>query len=977
MRAALLMTTVLLILGLLVAPTGGLAPSHSPLARLAAAPLAKATSAAPAGFSHSAARPSSVVSAGGRVYQTTWTSPLGSTQAGYIAVDTVSRTVYSIQNAAALLVAFNGFTGAFERSIVLANGSSGVTAQSIAFDNLTGRLYVGLTSSTYGNEIAVIAAATFAWVTNISYTGAGIPTFSPYREYFEYRTNQLFVENSSTQDVVVVNTTTNTVATWLAVPCSGIGSCTSYYGMFAMTDSIGGPLVVIPAATSYAYVIVPSATPTSDFVAAGFNASTPGVEFAAGTFSSVTNLTYFTNYSYSGDVAAYDQTGALVGVSHAAAPGFPYAMTWDEDAGQLAIAVYNGTSGSPGADLFLVDAGSGFQNAQISNASLAEYQVIDDVAAFDAANGTPYLVTSGQYGPGGELLQIGTPTITLSVVRTYSINAGTYLFPVTVDPALGIVVELGYAGTVYGISETTGARLWTNTLPGALSSYWLTTDAADGVVYASTTLAIVALSASTGVVEATFPMTYSANYIAYGFNHLLYATDGPNDTIQAYSNAGGATTLTWAKTIALPASSNACSLSASPVAPVVADLACGIGFTTQISSSATGTTIATVTGSTAGYASVFNASGYLFVGNDTLLNKTGDVLVFNPTTWTLVRTLWTAVPVDFLDFVPQLNAVMVGGFRTSLVLANATTGATLAKFGTPGYTEWPATDWSTGAIVAAGATGETLLADLVALPGVASGLAVHGGNGTLSVTWGPASAASGYPITGYTVYTSSSASGPWTSAGSATQTIENLTGLTDGTTYYVTVRATSGSGTGALAAAVSGVPVGVPYPPTGVTIGTATTSSLVVSWGAPSATGGAAISAYTVLYATSASGPWSTASAGTTTTATVSGLTSGTTYFVKVEAANSAGTGNPSSAVQGKTGGSAPGSSSGGLSGGSWLWIAVAVIVVVAVVLLALAMMMRRKKSSPTAPGMAPGGSGSPPPGAAGGEPPMPPPGAQ
>ncbi|HXQ93935.1 MAG TPA: fibronectin type III domain-containing protein, partial [Thermoplasmata archaeon] len=514
-------------------------------------------------------------------------------------------------------------------------------------------------------------------------------------------------------------------------------------------------------------------------------------------------------------------------------------------------------------------------------------------------------------------------------------------------------------------------------LPGGLSSYWLTTDAADGIVYASTTLAIVALSASTGIAEASFAMTYSASYISYGFNHLLYATDGTNDTIQVYSNAGGATTLTWAKTITLPASSNACSLSASPVAPVVADLACGLGYTTQISSSATGTTITSVTGSTAGYASVFNASGYLFVGNDTLANRTGDVLVFNPTTWTLVRTLWTAVPVDFLDFVPQLNAVMVGGFGTSLVLANATTGATLAKFGTPGFTEWPATDWSTGAIVAAGATGETLLADLVALPGVASGLAVHGGNGTLSVTWTAASAASGYPITGYTVYTSSSATGPWTSAASGPQSIENLTGLTDGTTYYVTVRATSGSGTGGLAAAVSGVPVGVPYPPTGVTIGTATTSSLVVSWGAPSATGGAAISAYTVLYATSSSGPWSTAAAGTTTTATVSGLTSGTTYFVKVEAANSAGTGNPSAPVQGKTGGSAPGSSSGGLSGGSWLWIAVAAIVVVALVVLALAMMMRRKKTGPTAPGMAPGGPGAPPPGAAGGEPPMPPPGAQ
>ncbi|HEV8049351.1 MAG TPA: fibronectin type III domain-containing protein, partial [Thermoplasmata archaeon] len=315
-------------------------------------------------------------------------------------------------------------------------------------------------------------------------------------------------------------------------------------------------------------------------------------------------------------------------------------------------------------------------------------------------------------------------------------------------------------------------------------------------------------------------------------------------------------------------------------------------------------------------------------------------------------------------------------------LVDASTGALLATFHAPGPVEYLATDSGNGAITVVSSTGETLIANLVPLPGAAGGLAVTATNATLAATWTAATGASGYPVTGYLVYTGASSTGPWTQVGSATTTLTaTLTGLTDGTTYFVTVRATSGSGTGPAATAASGTPSGIPYPPTSVAISSSTGSTLVVGWGAPSSTGGLAISAYSVLYATSASGPWTTASAGTQTTATLTGLASGTTYFVKVEAANSAGTSNPSAAVQGKTSGSAPGTSSGGgLSGGSWLWIAIAIVVVVAVVAIALAMMMRRRNTGPTstgAPPSGPTGPNTPPPGASGGSPPMPPPGAQ
>jgi hypothetical protein len=974
-----MLTTVVLLLGLLVVPTTSLSTSHATLARPSAGPMAKVVSGFGVAVSHVASRPASTISAGGRVYQSSWLPPTGSAQMGDIAVDSASRTVYAIETSGPLLAAFNGFTGATERTLVLANDTSNYYPVSIALDNLSGRLYVGLHSSSASDVIAVIEAGTFAWVTNISYGSAGLPTFQPYRLFFEWRANQLLAENALNQSVVVVNTTSNTIATWLGVGCSGTGFCNSYYGMFDMV-SLVGPLVILPAETSFAWAIAFSPNPVADTVVFGFNSSHPNFDFAAGTFSSVTNLTYFTNYSSSGDVAAYDRSGNPVGsVSVNGAPGFPEAVAWDALAGQLAVAVYNSSVGAGGAQIDILDASTGVPTGELWNASLPAYKVISDLASFDATNGTAYLVTSGQYAGVGELVQVGHPTPSLSLVRTYSTNGGQYLFPTSVDPSLGLAIELGTAGEVIALSDSTGAVQWTTQIAGAPSSQWVTTDLGDGIVYVATSTSIVAISASTGSVQATFPISYYASYISFGFNHLLYATDGSNDTIQVYSNAGGATSLAWFKTITLAASSSACSLSASPVAEVVADLSCGFGDVTQISSAATGTTIANVTGSSNGYASVFNATGALFVGNDTFANRTGAVVVFAPSTWTLVRTLWTSVPVDFLDFVPQLNAVAVGGYGTPIVLASATTGATLATFHTPGRDSWLATDWSTGAITADAISGETLLATLVALPGAASGLTLHAGNGTLTATWTAASSAPGFPITGYTVYTAPAATGPWTSAATPPTNSTTLSGLTDGTTYYVTVRATSGSGTGALSAAVSGVPAGVPYPPTGVTITSSTTSSLSVSWGAPSSTGGAAVTAYTVLYATSASGPWSTASAGTQTTATVTSLTSGTNYFVKVEAANSAGTGNPSASVQGKTGGSAPGSSLGGLSGSSWLWIVLIVValIVVAVVVMAV---MRRGKSGPSTAGAPPPGSTgptAPPPGASGGEPPMAPPGAQ
>jgi hypothetical protein len=185
-----------------------------------------------------------------------------------------------------------------------------------------------------------------------------------------------------------------------------------------------------------------------------------------------------------------------------------------------------------------------------------------------------------------------------------------------------------------------------------------------------------------------------------------------------------------------------------------------------------------------------------------------------------------------------------------------------------------------------------------ALPGAPTGVLASSGIASATVSWSPPASDGGSPIVGYTV--TASPGNAMVTVDGATR-MATLTGLTNGTTYTFTVAATNATGTGPASAPSNAVtplatalPPGPPGTPVAVLNGT---RAVLVTWSAAN-NNASPITAYTV---TSSPGNISVMTNGTTLSATVSGLVTGTAYTFTVTATNAAGTGPasaPSNAIE-------------------------------------------------------------------------------
>ena len=200
--------------------------------------------------------------------------------------------------------------------------------------------------------------------------------------------------------------------------------------------------------------------------------------------------------------------------------------------------------------------------------------------------------------------------------------------------------------------------------------------------------------------------------------------------------------------------------------------------------------------------------------------------------------------------------------------------------------------------------------DYTAPPGVPSApteVVGVAGDRQVTVTWKAPASDGGSPITMYDVL-ASPGNGGCRAEGALTCTV---TGLTNGTAYTFTVTAWNDSGPSPVSAPSAPVtPGGTLSSPTSVTA-TAGNAQATVSWRAPTSTGGATITRYTVT--SSPDGRLCTTTGALT--CTVTGLTNGTAYTFTVTASTATTTSPPSAPSAPVTPAAAATSTPGAVSG--------------------------------------------------------------
>ena len=289
----------------------------------------------------------------------------------------------------------------------------------------------------------------------------------------------------------------------------------------------------------------------------------------------------------------------------------------------------------------------------------------------------------------------------------------------------------------------------------------------------------------------------------------------------------------------------------------------------------TGGGTASVSGTTATITGLADATAYTFSVTASNAAGTGSATQIAVTTGTpgAVGNL-TATSVGTTSVSLSWNAPASGGTPTSYTV---TGGGTASVSGTTatisGLTDATAYTFSVTASNAAGTGSAAQVAVTTGTPGTVGNLtATSVGTTSVSLSWN--APASGGTPTSYTVTGGGTASVSGTTA--------TITGLTDATAYTFSVTASNAAGTG-IAVQIA-VTTGVPGTVQNLTGNATGTTSVSLDWDAPT-TGGTATG-----YSVTASSVTASQIIVSGTSATVTGLSAGTSYTFSVTASNDGGT---------------------------------------------------------------------------------------
>ncbi len=166
---------------------------------------------------------------------------------------------------------------------------------------------------------------------------------------------------------------------------------------------------------------------------------------------------------------------------------------------------------------------------------------------------------------------------------------------------------------------------------------------------------------------------------------------------------------------------------------------------------------------------------------------------------------------------------------------------------------------------------------------------------SLTISWNTVTGAESYRV-----YRSSTSGGTYTLIGSPTTNSYTDSGLSESMTYYYRISAVNSYGESSLSSYQSGTTTSsggsAPSVPANLSVGSATTSSLTITWN--TVTGA---ESYKVYRSSTSGGTYTLIGSPTTNSYTNTGLSESSTYFYKVSAVNSYGESSQSSYQSGTT----------------------------------------------------------------------------